>query len=118
MQQPKGFIRKGEEHLVCKLKKSIYELKQSPRCWNIALDKKLKDMGFVQSTSDPCIYVDAGGDIFFIGVYVDDIVLAGQNLERIRKVKESLSREFDIKDMGKLHCFLGQVTDRKTGDVD
>ena len=119
MQQPKGFIRKGEEHLVCKLKKSIYGLKQSPRCWNIALDKKLKDMGFVQSTSDPCLYVDAGGDIFFIGVYVDDIVLAGQNLERIRKVKKSLSREFDIKDMGKLHYFLGMqvVQDQKTGDV-
>ena len=56
MQQPKGFVHEGEEHLVCKLKKSIYGLKQSPRCWNTALDKQLKEMGFVQSPSDPCIY--------------------------------------------------------------
>jgi hypothetical protein len=76
-------------------------------------------MGFVQSISDPCIYTDAGGDIFFIGVYVDDIVLAGRNLERIREVKESLSQKFDIKDMGKLHYFLGVqvVQDQKTGDI-
>ena len=119
MKQPKGFIRKGEENLVCKLKKSIYGLKQSPRCWNTALDKQLKEMGFIQSTSDPCIYFDAGGDIFFIGVYVDNIVLAGQNSERIRKVKESLSQKFDIKDMGKLHYFLGMqvMQDQKTGDI-
>ena len=107
MQQPIGFVREGEEHLVCKLKKSIYGLKQSPRCWNTALNKQLKEMGFVQSTSDPCLYIDTGGDVFFIGVYVDDIIVAGKNLERIRKVKETLSRNFDIKDMGKLHYFLG-----------
>ena len=119
MQQPKGFIRKGEEHLVCKLKKSIYGLKQSPRCWNTALDEQLKEMGFVQSTSDPCIYADEGGDSFFIGVYVDDIVLAGSNLERIRNVKEILSQKFDIKDMGKLHYFLGieVLQKQKTGDI-
>lgn len=57
----------------------------------------------LKSISDPCIYVDAGGDTIFIGVDVDDIILVGQNLERIKNVKESLSREFNIKDMGKLH---------------
>ena len=119
MQQPKGFVGKGEEHLVCKLKKSIYGLKQSPRCWNTALDKQLKEMGFVQSTSDPCIYIDAGGDIFFIGVYVDNIILASRTLERVTEVKEALSQKFDIKDMGKLHFFLGMqvMQDKKTGDT-
>ena len=92
---------------VCKLRKSIYGLKQSPRCWNSALDKQLKEMGFVQSTSDPCIYADAGGEAFFIGVYVDDIVLAGLCEDRIKRVKETLSQKFDIKDIGKLHYFLG-----------
>ena len=90
MMQPKGFVTEGEEHLVCKLKKSIYGLKQS---WNAAFDSPLKEMGYVQSTSDPCIYVDAGEDVFYIGVYVDDIVLAGRTDERIQEVKAALSRK-------------------------
>lgn len=109
MMQPKGFVSKGEEHLVCKLKKSIYGLKQSPRCWNVALDSHLKEMGVVQSTSDPCIYMDTGGDVFYFGVYVDDIVLVGRTDERIREVKAALSLKYDIKDIGKLHYFLGMT---------
>ena len=77
MRQPKGFSTQGKEHLVCKLKKSIYGLKQSPRCWNTVLGSHLEDMSFSQSVSDPCIYTDTGIDLFFIGVYVDDIILAG-----------------------------------------
>ena len=119
MRQASGFITDGEEHLVCKLKKSIYGLKQSPRCWNIALDSQLKDMGFVQSVSDPCLYTDAGGDAFFIGVYVDDIILAGCSDKKIKEVKDVLAHKFDIKDMGKLHYFLGTkiLQDEKSGNI-
>ena len=55
MKQPEGFVVDGKEHLVCKLKQSLYGLKQSPRCWNSTLDAHLKGMGYVQSTNDPCI---------------------------------------------------------------
>ena len=48
MRQPEGFIAEGEEHLVCKLKRSLYGLKQSPRCWNATLDEYLKELGFLQ----------------------------------------------------------------------
>lgn len=118
MKQPKGFGTKGEEHLVCKLKKSIYGLKQSPKCWNTALDSHLKDMGFIQSTSDPCIYVKAGGDVY-LGVYVDDIVVAARSEDSIKEVKSALSSKFDIKDMGKMHHFLGMtvVQDEAQGCV-
>ena len=54
MRQPEGFVA-GREHLVCKLKRSLYCLKQSPRCWNSTLDGYLKQLGFLQSNSDPCI---------------------------------------------------------------
>ena len=114
MKQPKGYEKKGEEHLVCKLRKSIYGLKQSPRCWNTALDSHLKKMGFIQSKSDPCIYTSAGGEdeegdeeVFYIGVYVDDILLAGRDETKIQEVKRELSLKFDIKDLGKLRFFLG-----------
>ena len=55
VKQPTGYEKQGEEHLVCKLRKSIYGLKQSCRCWNTALDTHLKRMGFTQLKSDPCI---------------------------------------------------------------
>ena len=63
MKQPEGFIAQGKENLVvCKVKHSIYGLKQSPRCWNATLDQQLKRMGFIQSTSDPCIYTSSEGE--------------------------------------------------------
>ena len=56
MKQPEGFEIKGKEHLVCKLKKIIYGLKQSPHSWNVTLDIHLKEIGFIQSRNYPCIY--------------------------------------------------------------
>ena len=93
MKQPEGSEIDGKEHLVCKLKKSIYGLKQSPHCWNVALDTQLKKMGFTQSENDPCIYYrNSGGEMFYIGVYVDDIILAGKTERKLAEVKTGLSR--------------------------
>ena len=64
MKQLGGFVVKGQEHLVCKLKRSIYGLKQSSRCWNTVLDQHLKKTAFVQTVSDSCIYVASEGEMF------------------------------------------------------
>ena len=119
MKQPEGFVAKGQKHLVCQLKKSVYGLKQSPHCWNIALDKHLKGIGFAQVESDPCIYRTSSGEPFFIGVYVDDIVMASKSKARLAEVKQSLTKKLDIKDLGRLHHFLGMkiVQDETTGKV-
>ena len=79
MRQPEEFVLEGQELLVCKLNKSLYGLKQSPRCWNYVLDdhEHLQSMGFVQTPSDPFIYVAEGDDPFMIAVHVDDLILAG-----------------------------------------
>ena len=80
MRQPEDFVESGKQHLICKLKHSLYGLKQAPRCWNLVLDKSLKEMGFEQSPSDPCVYTLSGGaDSLIIGVYVDDIVMCGND---------------------------------------
>ena len=115
MKQPEGFVTKRQEHLVCRLKKSVYGLKQSPHCRNNTLDKHLKGLGFAQSESDPCIYRESIGEPFFIGVYVDDIV----SKTRLAEVKQSLAGKFDIKDLGKLHHFPGMkiVQDESTRNV-
>ena len=71
LKQPEGFVEKGYEDHVCKLKRSIYGLKQSARCWNEELDKKLKDMGFTQYKSDPCIHIKNSKEGYcIIAVYV------------------------------------------------
>ena len=113
MKQPEGFATKGKEHLVCKLKKSIYGLKQSPRCWNVALDDHLCDIGFTQSASDPCIYTSEGGSVL-LAVYVDDILLAAKSEQRMSDVKQAISNRFAVKDMGELKYFLGVAVDQET----
>ena len=119
MKQPEGFTDKGQEHLVCRLKRSIYGLKQSPRCWNQTLDTKLKKMGFTQSTSDPCIYTSSKEGLLILAVYVDDIVLAGKSEKKIAEVKSALAKLFQVKDMGEMHYFLGVSVKQnpKTGET-
>ena len=107
MKQPEGFIEKGKENLVCKLKHSIYGLKQPPRCWNATLERQLRHMGFIQLTRDPCIYRASEGEAFIIGVYVDDIILAGKSEKKMAYIKKALSDKFEMKDLGELHYFLG-----------
>ena len=119
MKQPEGYIEKGREHLVCKLKKSLYRLKQSPKCWNFTLDNFLKEIGFVQATGDPCLYTASEGKMFLIAVYVDDIVLTAKDSKRMADIKQELLRKFQVRDMGALHYFLGIkiIQDENAGKV-
>ena len=109
MKQPEGFVEQGKEHLVCRLNRSIYGLKQSPRCWNHALDSQLKEMGFKQTSGDPCLYInlDSEEEVFVVAVYVDDIILGGRSEAKMSEVKAELRLKFEMKDLGILHHFLG-----------
>lgn len=119
MKQPDGFVEQGKKDLVCKLKKSIYGLKQSPRCWNHSLDDFLKNLGFAQTLSDPCIYVKLGEELFIIAVYVDDIILACKSDKKIEEIKNSLASQYKLKDMGELTYFLGVkvIQDSSKGQI-
>ena len=119
MKQLDGFAVKGNEHLVCKLKKSIYGLKQSSRCWNEALNKHLKKMGFKQSSYDPCIYMlNSGGQIVIIAVYINDIIIAGKTEEIIQQYIKEIAEKFDVTEMGTLHHFLGmKITYADSGNI-
>lgn len=119
MMQPEGSQQRGREQMVCKLHKSIYGLKQSPRCWNQVLDEHLKDIGFNQLASDPCVYRSARETMLLIAVYVDDLLVAGRNTKQISAAKESLSRRFRMHDLGPLQHFLGILVqqDRSRGQI-
>jgi hypothetical protein len=91
MEEPEGFTQEGE-HLVCKLHKSLYGLKQSPRAWNQKLYAFLKSIEFVRSDADFSVYVAQVGDVkFFIVVYVDDLILVSSQRRTFSKVRNEKS---------------------------
>ena len=95
---------------MCKLKKSLYGLKQSPRCWNRAFYQSMEALGFCQSKADPCIFIkwSTDGNIqTIIAVYVDDLIIAAVNEMEMNLIKSSLKDNFKMKDMGKLGFCLG-----------
>jgi hypothetical protein len=93
---------------VCRLLKSIYGLKQSSRQWNVKLTQTLRKFGFIQSKSDHSLFTKASSSGFpFVLVYVDDLLIAGANLESIQSLKNMLHQEFNIKDLGQMKYFLG-----------
>ena len=108
MQQLDGFVVKGKEHLVCRLKRSLYGLKQSPRMWYQKFDAFALNMGFVRSDEDHCVYFKVIDDkILIIVLYVDDMLFIGNNKEMIRELKTQLSGTFDMKDLGAAKYILG-----------
>ncbi len=107
MEQPEGYIKPEQEHKVCKLKKSIYGLKQSPRCWSKAFTEFMMEMGFKQSTSDPCVFVRSRQELEILAVYVDDVILIMESIESMNELKMALQKHYKMKDMGELSYILG-----------
>ncbi|KAM2380536.1 hypothetical protein EV1_040838 [Malus domestica] len=118
MEQPKGFEVKGKETLVCKLKKSLYGLKQAPRQWNKKFNSFMVSNGYKRTHADSCVYIKqfSGGKFIILLLYVDDMLIVGQDAFMIKKLKEELSKSFDMKDLGPAKQILGMeiIRDRKS----
>ena len=81
LMQPEGFVDPKGATKVCKLHRSIYGLVQASRSWNIRFDKVIKAYGFIQTFGEACIYKKvSGSSVAFLILYVDDILLIGNNL--------------------------------------
>jgi hypothetical protein len=107
MDQPEGFVVKGQEGMVCKLVKSLYGLKQAPKQWHDKFDRTLISVGFVTNEADKCVYYRyGGGEGVILCLYVDDILIFGTNLELIKEVKDFLSQKFEMKDLGEADVIL------------
>ncbi|WVZ11769.1 hypothetical protein V8G54_016299 [Vigna mungo] len=97
-----------EPHVVCKLHESLYGLRQTSRQWNSRLTAALLSYGFSQSSADHSLFTYHSSDSFIaLLVYVDDIMLIGDNMQAINDVKQFLHHKFNIKDLGSLKFFLG-----------
>ncbi|KAM1049049.1 hypothetical protein ACFX2C_028192 [Malus domestica] len=112
MSQPQGFIDKDHPEYVCKLERSLYGLKQAPRAWNDRFTSFLLSLGFKSSFAYPSLFVKHDGkSIIMLLLNVDDIILTGDNDKCIQTVVSQLTKEFDMKDLGLLHYFLGLQID-------
>ena len=109
MDIPAGLETTSNFNKVCRLRKSLYGLKQSPRAWFERFTKVVKGYGFVQCQSDHTMFVKhfPEGKMAIIIIYVDDIILTGNHEEKIDLLKKLLTKEFEIKDLGNLKYFLG-----------
>ncbi|GFU93754.1 copia protein [Trichonephila clavipes] len=105
MQQPEGF--KDGSGRLCKLKRSLYGLKESPRCWNKCFCQFLTDPGFKASEADPCLYIrQRKGRKLLIVLFVDDGLIAATDQQDSEMFIKELKTKFKIS-VGEVSCFLG-----------
>jgi hypothetical protein len=106
MEHPHGFMQ--DSSLVCRLKKSLYGLKQVPREWYAKMESYLLSQNFVCFKSDLNFYMLGKTDsLLLLVMYVDDLLITGFSTSTIVAVKRILNESFFMTDMGPLHFFLG-----------
>ena len=95
MMQPEGFVDPKNANKVCKLQRSIYGLVQASRSWNIRFDEMTKAFGFMQTYGEACVYKKvSGSSVAFLILYVDDILLMGNDTKLLDSVKAYLNKCF------------------------
>ncbi|XP_068340362.1 uncharacterized mitochondrial protein AtMg00810-like [Pyrus communis] len=108
MKLPPGHPQSNNPEMVCKFHKSIYGLKQSPRAWYTKLSHVLERVGFCWSNADSSLFVcsSTSGNLMVL-IYVDDLIVTGDNMSEISALKQHLNHKFVIKDLNILKYFLG-----------
>ena len=118
MEQPPGFVAQGEIGKVCRLRKSLYGLKQSPRAWFGKFSQAVEKFGLQKSKYDHFVfYWNSHSGIILLVVYVDDIVITGSDSTGISSLKSFLHGQFHTKDLGILRYFLGVEVMRSKHEI-
>ncbi|MCO5567515.1 hypothetical protein L7F22_021209 [Adiantum nelumboides] len=109
MKQPEGFVILGKEHLVCKLNRSLYGLKQASRQWYKKFDVFMFKHGYKRSHADHCLYtkLDEDGSSIILVLYVDDMLIAAKKRSTVDALKQELKSAFSMKDLGAAEHVLG-----------
>jgi hypothetical protein len=106
MSAPDGIVLEPGKCLL--LKKSLYGLKQSPRNFNKALNATIISLGFKRSITEPCVYKQTiDGHETIIAIYVDDLIIACDDINIIERVKQQIAATYKVKDMGEMNWYLG-----------
>lgn len=115
MSQPTGFLSKGQEKLVCRLKRSLYGLKQASRSWNSKFSEFITKYGLKPSVADPCVYsLNSDGVIIIMAIWVDDGLVCSNDHSKLDDIVQFLSNQFEMTS-GPAGYFVGIqiVTDRE-----
>lgn len=106
MEIPDGLAQ--DENKVCRLEKALYGLRVSPRRWNIKFTETTKKLGLNNSVVDPCLFTwNEKGKIVFLVLYVDDILIVGNDETKMTQIQEKLEEEFELVDLGEPKNYLG-----------
>ena len=108
IEQPDGFVVPGKEKKVCRLVKSLYGLKQSPKQWHAKFDQTMLSNGFKINECDKCVYIkNVPNHIVIVCLYVDDMLIMSNDIANINATKRMLNSKFDMKDLGVADLILG-----------
>ena len=99
-------MKSGEEHLVCKLEKSLYGLNQSSQCYNKASQECVEKIALIQTSADPCVFIRKKDTLTIIAVHIDDLMILAKNTSEMERLKDSLKLQFKMKNIGELHCYV------------
>ena len=118
MDIPLGYSVTTGTNEVCKLQRALYGLKQSPRAWFGRFSLAMKKYGFQQSNADHTLFLKKQqGKVTALIVYVDDMVITGDDIEEISRLQGQLASEFEMKNLGGLKYFLGIEVARSTQGI-
>ncbi len=107
MEQPPCYVDQTHPNLVCRLKKVLYGLKQTPRAWSDKIGEYFVTSGFQTSNAEFSLYVkNTYHGIIVIVIYVDDLIIRGDSDVDIFDLKKLLKQKLEMKDLGELHYFL------------
>jgi hypothetical protein len=113
-----GFVDPTQPHLVCRLNKSLYFLKQVPRAWYHYFASYLVSLGFMEAKSDTSLFVYCRGtDTAYLLLYVDDIMLTALRPELLQRTTTALQQQFMMKDLGPFHHFLGISVEQRSDSL-
>ena len=117
MDIPSRYAANTKGNIICKLQRTLYGLKQSPQAWFGRFSMTMKKYGFQQSNSDHTLFLKhKQGKLIALIVYVDDMIITGDDSEEIARLQEQLASEFEMKNLGGLKYFLGiEVARSKRG---
>ncbi|RDX74615.1 hypothetical protein CR513_45622, partial [Mucuna pruriens] len=114
------FCSHNEKNKVCRLKKALYRLKQSPRVWFGRFSQVMISLGYMQNQGDHTLFIKHSlyGKLIILLVYVDDMIVTGDDEIQKLTLKEKLKTQFEMKELGKLKCFIGiEVAYSKQGSM-